>query len=283
MPPPENDINKNNDDTLSPTTQGNHGIEGGCEGEGARASEGADASTVIGAGATTEGTASVVRRADASSIVTTKGTQKAGERNGVHVEEISLSTATTLSSLGETTTLPSSDSSVMKLVNARTSEEVNEYLWTGKAPDDINDIRHLTNEMGLYIRELHLQIKAMNEKMAYLADIPRSGARQSGKSKAVADLSKTDHILKGMINRCIEGQVWRKRAFFLKEGWHMYSTKDHSFCQLFMKWGKLRDVKPEYYGGEEVLWDRFVVPLLSQLMMTRRANLYRKVQEWWGG
>ena len=50
-----------------------------------------------------------------------------------------------------------------------------------------------------------------------------------------------------------------------------------------MKWGKLRDVKPEYYGGEEVLWDRFVVPLLSQLMMTKRANLYRKVQEWWGG
>lgn len=257
-------------------------------GAGASASsvpeEGAGASDDAGAGATTEATASDVSGTDASSaIVTSKETQEAGETNGVLVEEISVSTATTLSSLGGTTTLASSTTSVKKLVNARTPAEVSDWLWTGKVPDDMEDIRRLTNVMGGYIRELHSQIMAMSDNMVYLADIPRSGARQRGKSKAVVELSKSNHTLKGLISRCIEGQVWRKRAFFLKEGWHLYSTNDHSFCQLFMKWGKLRDVKPEYYGGEEVLWDRFVVPLLSQLMMAKRANLYRKVQEWWGG
>ena len=189
--------------------------------------EGAGASDDAGAGATTEATASDVSGTDASSaIVTSKETQEAGETNGVLVEEISVSTATTLSSLGGTTTLASSTTSIKKLVNARTPAEVSDWLWTGKVPDDMEDIRRLTNVMGGYIRELHSQIMAMSDNMVYLADIPRSGARQRGKSKAVVELSKSNHTLKGLISRCIEGQVWRKRAFFLKEGWHLAFVLD---------------------------------------------------------
>jgi hypothetical protein len=162
-----------------------------------------------------------------------------------------------------------------------TPDDIRRYLMTKTMRG--GDAQVMVTKMGNYIEVLHAQILAMHSNMMSLAKIPKSGARQSGKSRATVELSKKEHVMKGMIDRGLEEFVWRKKAFFLKQGWHLYSaTRYDSFCQMFMGWAKLRDLKPEMYGGEEVLWNRFVVPIVSQIMQAKRSNLYRRVHDWWG-
>ena len=195
-------------------------------------------------------------------------------------DDISLNGGTTLSSLG-TSTLSSgtsTNSAKRKKIIPTTPDAITRYLMTKSMPGNHGELRGLVSSMGEYIGTLHSQINSMSVNMEYLAE---TGARQGGKSRATVQLAKKEYVMKGMIDRGLDNFVWRKRAFFLKAGWHGYATKHDSFCQLFMKWAELRDVKPEMYGGEEILWDRFVVPLIAQLMMNKRSNLYRKVHDWW--
>ena len=193
---------------------------------------------------------------------------------------VSLSGVTATSSLGGTTTSASTNSAMARGI-IDTPDVIRRYLMTKTLRN--GDALVMVTKFADYIEELHAQILAMHSNMMSLAKIPKSGARQSGKSKATMDLSKKEYVMKGMIDRGLDMHVWRKKAFFLKPGWHLYSaTKSDSFCQMFMGWAKLRDLKPEMYGGEEVLWNRFVVPIVSQVMINKRANLYRKVHDWWG-
>ena len=196
------------------------------------------------------------------------------------VDFVSLSGVTATSSLWGTTTSASTNSAMARGI-IDTPYDIRRYLMTKTLRN--GDALVMVTKMADYIEELHAQILAMHSNMMSLAKIPKSGARQSGKSKATMDLSKKEYVMKGMIDMGLDIHVWRKKAFFLKPGWHLYSaTKSDSFCQLFMGMAKLRDLKPEMYGGEEVLWNRFVVPIVAQVMINKRANLYRKVHDWWG-
>ena len=203
-------------------------------------------------------------------------------QEGGPMDFVSLSGGTAMSSLGGTTTSSSvSTNNAMARGIINTPDDIKRYLMTKTMRG--GDAQVMVTKMGNYIEVLHAQILAMHSNMMSLAKIPKSGARQSGKSKATMDLSKKEYVMKGMIDRGLDEHVWRKKAFFLKPGWHLYSaTKSDSFCQMFMGWAKLRDLKPEMYSGEEVLWNRFVVPIVAQVMINKRANLYRKVHDWWG-
>jgi len=194
---------------------------------------------------------------------------------------VSVSGVTATSSLGGTTTSASTNSAMARGI-IDTPDDVRRFMMT-KTLRNGDHAQVMVTKMADYIEELHAQILAMHSNMMSLAKIPKSGARQSGKSKATVELSKKEYVMKEMIDRGLDTHVWRQKAFFLKPGWHLYSaTKSDSFCQMFMGWAKLRDLKPEMYGGEEVLWNRFVVPIVSQIMINKRANLNRKVHDWWG-
>ena len=125
------------------------------------------------------------------------------------------------------------------------------------------------------IRDLKKKETSLKERLVILTRGYQEKCGK-GKRKFAKEVRGLDLVNLGKVRNCLNSVV---PDMILRDGWAVYSTRETSFCQKFIKYS---DVSvPNEFSGWKDYWNSFLAPTINYQISNKRNNLVQKIRMQW--